>query len=372
MSRPTVALDSRMMQHSGIGTYLRHLAQGLAKTPDSTRAVAMRYYGHPQTLEKFLPQVSSEAFGHFEAPIYSLREHWEFALLPKQWDIWHCPHYNVPFIKKGKLVVTVHDLIHLVFQGQFFSAVQGWYARRSFDLVRKHANAIIAVSQHTKKDLMELVGIPSERITVIHEGVGEEFQAVQDHAVLANLRTKYQLPKKFLLYVGNIKPHKNVGQLVHVFRDLKQKKKIEEDLVLVGKPDRRFLEHDKDLCAAAKNSTVHFLSEVPMEDLPGLYTLATAFILPSLYEGFGLPVLEAMACGVPTIVSNRASLPEIAGDAAKIFNPDDDATLSEAILDVTQDAKTHQTLTQASLSRAKQFSWDRMVQETLNLYISPQ
>ncbi len=357
-----------MIEHSGIGTYVRHLAQGLAADYDHRQDLYFRYYGNASLLQKILPNISDESLRCFEAPIYSVKEHLSFACLKKEWDLWHCPHYNVPFVKKGKLVVTVHDLIHLVFQGRFFNSLQGWYARQSLNLVRKHADAIIAVSHHTKKDLVELAGIPESRITVIHEGVGNEFQPVEDQHVLANLKKKYNLPQKFLLYVGNIKPHKNVGQLARVFFRLKQGKKIEEDLVLVGQPDKKWVDQDADLCVAVNSAAVYFLSKVPLEDLPGLYSKATAFVLPSLYEGFGLVVLEAMACGTPVIVSNRASLPEIAGNAAKIFDPQSDDALAEAIELVCGETNYRKAMSLKGIQRAKQFAWDTMVEKTVSLY----
>ncbi len=363
-----IGLDARMIEHSGIGTYVRHLAQGLADGHDSRQDLVLRYYGNPSNLNKFLPNVSAQSLRRFDAPIYSVKEHWSFACLKKEWDIWHCPHYNVPFVKKGMLVVTVHDLIHLVFQGKYFNALQGWYARQSLNLVRKNADAIIAVSHHTKKDLVELAGIPESRITVIHEGVGKEFQPIEDQRALASLKIKFNLPKKFLLYVGNIKPHKNVGQLSRVFLRLKQKSKIEEDLVLVGQPDKKWINQDKDLRAAAKDNAVHFLSKVPLQDLPGLYSMATAVVLPSLYEGFGLVVLEAMACGTPVIVSNRASLPEIAGDAAKVFDPQSDGALDEAIELVSGDINCRKIMTINGIQRANQFSWNKMVDATVSIY----
>lgn len=360
-----VGIDARMMEHSGIGTYLRHLAQGLENGAGGKLRYA--YYGDPAMISRHLPGVPDDALRRFDAPIYSVREHWEYALLRRRWDLWHCPHYAVPFIKKGKLVSTVHDLIHLVFQGRFFNAVQGLYARQCLTWVRGHADAVIAVSQSTKKDLVEMAGIAPEKITVIYEGVSPEFRPL-DEAKLQVLKQKYRLDEDFILYVGNIKPHKNVGQLARVFRGLKAQKKIGGNLVLVGRPDPEHLSKDQDLRAAASDPSVRFVKDVPWEDLPGLYNLARAVILPSLYEGFGLVVLEAMACGTPVAVSNRASLPEIAGDAAEIFDPESDAELGRALERITQDVARREAFAALGRKRAEQFRWDRMARETVHVY----
>ncbi len=364
----TIAVDSRMLRHSGIGTYLSHLVAGLAKQSAGAQDIQYRFYGAPELLSQVLPDVSRDALVRFQSPIYSLREHWDFWRLPKRWDLWHCPHYNVPSVKKGKLVVTVHDLIHLVFQGKFFNAAQGWYARQSFAWVRAHADAVIAVSHHTKKDLVVRPGIPAEKITVIHEGVSDVFRHAENPATLEALRKKYGLAGKFVLYVGNLKPHKNVGQLARVFRDLRERGKIQETLVLVGRADPELIVRDRDLAAAATDPAVCFLPQVAEEDLPALYQAAGAVVLPSLYEGFGLVVLEAMACGTPVIISDRGSLPEIAGDAAEIFDPRADAHLADAIQKVTQDPRHRSDLSARGLARSRQFSWDRMVDETVGLY----
>ncbi len=368
-----VAVDARMLEHSGIGTYLQNLVQGLVQNGAASTDLLFRFYGSQPLLSKHLPNLSPASFGSFDCPIYSLKEHWDYAFLKKQWDLWHCPHYNVPFVKKGKLVVTVHDLTHIALGDKFFNPLQRMYARTSFAWVRKHADAVIAVSHHTKKDLVEMVGIDPQKIHVIYEGVSPVFKPWEeagsvDSAARDALQKKYGLNGDFVLYVGNIKPHKNVGQLVRVFRDLRSRRRIKQSLVIVGRQDNRYIDQDKDIQAAQSDPNIRFLSEIPYEELPGLYNLARTLVLPSLYEGFGLVVLEAMACGTPVIVSNRTSLPEIAGNAAEVFDPEEDTNLAHAIEKVLLDRNRSQELTVLGQNRAKQFSWAKMTQETSGVY----
>ena len=365
--KPVIAVDTRMLRHSGIGTYLRHLIQGLARRACGNSSEQYRFYGRPEMLAKVISDVAPSSFIRFVSPIYSLREHWDFALLPNRWDVWHSPHYNVPCLKKGKLVVTVHDLTHVALGKKFFNPVQRLYAKTSFSWVRKHADAVIAVSQHTKKDLVEWVGVDPKKIAVIYEAASEHFRPSED-SVLQATRKKYDLQGPFLLYVGNIKPHKNVARLLKVFRSLRSQKKIQELLVLVGRVDEKYAAQEKDIQAARQDPAVRFLSEVSLEDLPGLYGLARAMILPSLYEGFGLVVLEAMACGTPVILSNRTSLPEIAGNAAEIFDPEDETAMAHAIEKVLGQETLRNNLRNLGIERTKQFSWSKMVEETVKLY----
>ncbi len=362
-----VALDMRMARHSGIGTYVRHLAAGLQAS--SSGPLDYRFYGPRHLISAVLPRISDRQSCSWEAPIYGLAEQLRYGLLPRRWDLWHSPHYNAPLIKKGKLVVTVHDLIHLVFAGKYFNRVQEIYARTLLATVRRNAEAVIAVSHHTKKDLIERAGFDAKKITVIHEAADASF-CPQSEAAQAALRQKCNLQGPYVLYVGNLKPHKNVGQLVRVFRSLKEQKKIEGQLVLAGKPDPELLRRDPDLRTAGNDANIRFLMEIPSQDLPLLYTAASAFVLPSLYEGFGLTVLEAMACGTPVLLSNKSCLPEIAGDAAAYFDTDQDASLADALQNILQGQHNRKHLREAGLKRASTFSWEAMASSTAKIYKS--
>ncbi len=362
-----VALDMRMAWHSGIGTYVRHLAAGLQAS--SGGSLDYRFYGPRHLISAVLPGVSDRQSCSWEAPIYGLSEQLRYGLLPRRWDLWHSPHYNAPLIKKGKLVVTVHDLIHLVFAGKYFNRAQEIYARTLLAAVRRNADAVIAVSHHTKKDLIERAGFDAKKITVIHEAADASF-CPQSEAAQAALRQKCNLQGPYVLYVGNLKPHKNVSQLVRVFRKLKREKKIEGLLCLAGKMDRELMKADPDLFAAITHDTdtIRYVSPLPTKDLPALYTAASAFVLPSLYEGFGLTVLEAMACGTPVLLSNKSCLPEIAGDAAAYFDTDQDASLADALQNILQDEHNRKHLREAGLKRAKTFSWETMASGTADIY----
>lgn len=362
--RLRVGIDARMIQHSGIGTYLGNLIQNFP----SLNAAGFKFalFGPPE----LLPAVNGfYQIEDFKDPIYSVSEQISFFSKTASTDLWHAPHYNVPLWCRSRLVVTIHDVIPLIFQGVFFSKTQKFYLETMLRHVKRHASRIIAVSQNTKNDLIRLFQIPDHRIRVIHEGAGEIFHPIESEEEKETVRRRYGLPREgFILYVGLLKPHKNLKILLQAVRQLQERGKIREKLVLAGSrskncpPDARYLE------TIQTDERVICLNKMEASELPILYSLATVFVLPSLYEGFGLPVLEAFACGTPVIVSNRASLPEVAADAALSFNPESVDELCEAILKLIEDPQLRQEMREKGFRRVQCFSWKKAARETLEVY----
>lgn len=270
-------------------------------------------------------------------------------------DLFHASNWAIPKIKT-KLVTTIHDLTFLKYPQEHLP----YYIKahtRHLKRAEKYADRIIAVSQSTKKDLINQ-GIPEAKITVIYSAPAQIFKPLKSKSKLKSIKAKYGLKGPYLLSVGTQEPRKNLPRLIKAYQKLETKRM---PLAIAGK----FGWGDR----TQPIKGVKLLNFVPDEDLVGLYSAAKAFIYPSLYEGFGFPVLEALACGCPVITSNTSSLPELGGQAALYVNPKKTTDITQAIkiLLGLNSAKRHQ-LVNKGLQQAQQFSWSKTAQQTLKLY----
>jgi glycosyltransferase involved in cell wall biosynthesis len=226
---------------------------------------------------------------------------------------------------------------------------------------------IIAVSENTKKDILNFFPFLEEKkIRVIYEAADDHFTVIQDEKILAGCRQQYHLPPEFILCVGTLEPRKNLVTLLNAFSNVSQKKDI--PLVITGKKGWKYKEIFKTFSNLRLEKKVFFTGYVYQEDLPALYNLATVFVYPSIYEGFGLPPLEAMQCGCPVITSNVSSLPEIVGDAAIKVNPFSVKALEEAIYKLVSNPELRKDYIHTGLKQAEKFSWDKCAQETFQVY----
>lgn len=296
--------------------------------------------------------------------------------LPKNIDLAHYPYFEpffltLPLRKKIPTVVTVHDLIPLVFPHHFPPGLKGKIKWQIQKWSLRRVGAIIVDSQCSQRDVAKVTGVPAEKIFVIYLAAGEEFQPLQDGKDLKKIRNKYQLPEKFVLYVGDATWNKNVPGLV------KAVQKINVPLVLVGKPwvDSHFDRANpwnKDLVEVEKltqgDKRIYKLGFVPQNDLVVLYNLATLYAQPSFYEGFGLPVLEAMSCGCPVVTSKTGSLPEVAGEAALYVDPQDIDDLASGIGEIFFNSQVREKFRQKGLLQAKKFSWKKTTYQTVKVY----
>ncbi len=359
-------LDARMVRHSGIGTYVRGLLG--------------EYREHPFFYQNALglalpPSLSSEVNGTgqvypFRSSIYSLQEQIEYPFRLRHCRLWHAPHYNVPLLKGNtRLVVTIHDLIHWIFRKEFYSPLQAAYANLLIQKALSSADRIIAVSQKTKDDLVKHLRAPESKITVIYEGVSPVFFTPSEPQERRRICDKYSLPEKFFLYVGLIKPHKNIKRLLSVFQKLREAKKIDSHLVLVGKKDRRYSSGFEDLAQLKTGEGIHYLENVESQkELSALYASAVALVHPSLYEGFGLTILEAMASRTPVIVSNAGSLPEVAGEAGYFIDPASEDSLASALQKIEKGETLRNELVKKGLEQARKFSWQKAADQTIEVY----
>jgi Glycosyltransferase len=244
------------------------------------------------------------------------------------------------------------------------------FLKYSIDGMKK-ADKIITISQHTKKDLLEHLMIPPEQIEPVYLGVDPHFRVIHQNQ-LTETREKYHLPERFILYVGSEQPRKNFQSVIRAFQSLKNTYNLEGiKLVKVGRPqigedDRKAIFDLIGELGLAKD--VFFMDYVPEEDLPSMYNLADLFVYPSLYEGFGLPPLEAMACGTPVVTSNTSSLPEVVGDAGIMVDPLDVDALADSMHQVLTDDVLHEKLRNMGIARAREFSWEKTAQKTWQIY----
>lgn len=355
----TLTIDARMLKNAGVGTYIRSLVPRLiALRPD------WRFYlmGRKEEMVS-LAWSAGSTVGMVECapPIYSIQEQIKLPrAIPNDTDLFWSPHYNIPLFYKGKLLVTVHDVFHLDMPEFTGGLHKRLYARTLFSALRRKADAVLCVSQFTRERLLAQTGAGKADPVAVYNGVDESWSNFD--------KGERPHPKPYLLYVGSVKPHKNLVGLVRAFETLLER--IPHDLMIVGKKDG-FITGDKRVLDAAKRlgDRVQFTGEFDYEDplFRRYYAHADALVLPSFYESFGLPALEAMACGCPAIVSRAAALPEIYGDAAAYFDPRDPRDMAERILSVVTDEKAREDLKSKGLKRAKLYSWEKCAEGTLRV-----
>lgn len=304
-----------------------------------------------------------------------VRVGWENLVLPirllvDRIDLLHCVNYSLPFMISShvKKVITVHDLIWLRFP-DYFPKDTVYAAKKRFQHACNLADAIISVSENTKKDVLEAFHCEEEKVTVIYLGVDNErfSRAKKESALVQRVQEKYKLPERFILWVGGYRRHKNVEFLCKAFAVAKKQGGLPHKLVLCG-PGLSAERAIKTILEKHK-SDIMVIGPVGDDELPVLYSMADVFVFPSLYEGFGLPVLEATASGVPVITSNISSLPEVAGDAAILVNPLDVDEIAHALIKVCTDDELRETLVVKGLERARRFSWENTARKTLELFM---
>jgi glycosyltransferase involved in cell wall biosynthesis len=285
-------------------------------------------------------------------------------------DIFHgFDHIGVPlFAKVGRYVATVHDMIPLLWP-QWVTRKHRLVVTAAYYRLRHQADMVITPSEATKADIMRHLQIDPQRIAVIPWGCDERFQPGGDPEHFAAMQQRYRLPAQYLLFVGTLEPRKNLTTLLHAYAMLRAEWPGEDlKLVVAGRTGWLYTDIFDTVKTLALDEEVIFTGFVDDEDLPDLYRGAQLFVFPSLYEGFGLPILEAMASGVPVITSATASMPEVAGDAAILIDPHDSEAIAEGMAQVLAEDRLRQAMIQKGLARARRFTWDTVAQNTLEVY----
>ncbi|MBI5300725.1 MAG: glycosyltransferase family 4 protein [Chloroflexi bacterium] len=281
-------------------------------------------------------------------------------------DVFHATEHLLPRFKNIKTVFTLHDLIFQFFP-EYHLPLNRWFLTNAMPHFLRRADAIIAVSECTKRDAIRFYNLPPEKITVIHEAADPALRPVDDPALIANVCARYADNQPFLLFVSTIEPRKNIRAIVDALRVLREHG-ITHRLLIVGRKGWLYQPTFDHVSQTGMENAVLFLDFVPDADLRALYAACDTFVFPSLYEGFGLPPLEAMACGAPVIASNTSSLPEVLGDAALFVNPREVGEIANAIERVICDPALRDELRAKGFAQAARFSWERAARETLAVY----
>ena len=364
-----IAIDARKLRDYGIGTYVRNLLRQLGRQDQTHDYVVLCREQDWDLVEecgsRFRPVVES-------AGAYSVSE--QFALpidLRREGvDLFHAPHYVLPPLTPCRSVVTIHDCIHLRFPQYLPNRIGYAYARAQMWLATHKAARVMTVSEASKRDILRYFRVPESRIDVIYNAIDERFWQEPDVEEIERVRERYRLTAPFVLYAGNIKPHKNLERLIEAFNLLRHERADLKDveLLIIGDEISKYATLRRAVHRYKLHKHVRFFGFVPDQTLAALYRLARAFVFPSLYEGFGLPPLEAMASGTPVITSNVSSLPEVVGDAALMIDPYEPAAIADAMQRVLTDPALHADLRVRGLARAREFSWERSIRRVREIY----
>ena len=362
-----VAIDARKLHDFGIGTYIRNLLRHLARIDRENEYVLLC-----QESDMGVAATLGENFRAVLEPAdnYSIAEqiHVPWVLMREKPDVYHAPHYVLPVAVRSRSVVTIHDCIHLMFPQYLPNRAAYAYARGAMWSAARRSDRILTVSEASKRDILHFFNVPPDKISVVYNAIDERIWEEPPPEDIARVRERFQLDQRFVLYAGTIKPHKNLVRLIEAFAQLRKGEFEELKLLIIGDEISKLPALRRAVHSYKLHKHVRFLGFLPDETLAALYRLASLFVFPSLYEGFGLPPLEAMASGTPVVTSNVSSLPEVAGDAAVLVDPYDVSSIVEGMRRVLSDSALANELRRKGLIRARDFSWARSVARTHEIY----
>lgn len=351
---PKICVDARLIEAPGIGTYLKNLFFHFRHTSFEWYALVHSNISTEISSWDFMQPI------FFSSPIYSAREQVEFSIKIPRVDLFWSPHYNVPLlpIRARKRLVTIHDAFHLAHKKRLSIAKRA-YAQRMLRAALKGSARTITPSHFSKNEIYRHTGMENCPVHVIPHGVDtERFSPHGDAAKIKHILKKYAIERPFLLYVGSLKAHKNVKGLVDAFCLLENKL---FDLVIIGKGG------PEEMAALQRSESVHYLGYVPEEELPYFYRAAHLFIFLSLYEGFGLPPLEAMSSGCPTLVSTAGALPEVCGDGVFYIDPKTAYHVAKQLDALLKEKEKLREIARRGLERSSHFCWKESASRHLAL-----
>ena len=368
-----IGIDSRLpyYQGGGISKYIRLLIKSLA-TLDKHEEYTI-FHSRKET-ESYVPK-SSNNFrrANLVTPCHHRFERWTLGieLLPHLLNVLHSPDFIPPKFGADRHIITVHDL-NFIYYPDFLAPESRRYYNNQIKWSLEKADHIIVDSYHTRDDLISNLAVDPEKITAIHLAADPIFSASTSSDQIEATLKRYELPRGFLLFVGTLSPRKNVKTLLKSYAQLTNESALDLPLILIGSKGWLYKETFNLIEELGIQKLVRFIDTATDLELVHFYSSASMLALPSYYEGFGFPVLEAMQCGCPVLASDRSSLPEIAGDSALLIEPDDVEGWSQAILSILSDSKLRKDLIKAGYERSKQFSWERTAEQTLDVYLARQ
>lgn len=351
--RVAIDMQTTLGQPTGIGFYVSNLVHSIERIDRKNEYI------------KLLPQ-KQEDFRSVE------RFLWDQITVPgrarqAKADLLHQPGFSAPVMFGKPVVVTIHDLIAIRF-GKDIPTGSRLYFGKWMPFSYRYADHIIAVSEHTKRDIMELLGVPNEKITVIYEAMDEAFQPIRDKRAIERVKQKYNTGDHFILHVGTINPRKNLEFLVKVFAQVQKKVRTGWKLVITGKKGWYYEGLFKAVKDLGLESSVVFTGYIPEADKAPLYNAASIAVTPSIYEGAGLPPVEAMACGTPVVSSNTSSLPEMVGDGGMLLPPTDTDGWVKSLVHLMRDPALRRDWGARGRKYVKRFTWERTARETIKVY----
>jgi glycosyltransferase involved in cell wall biosynthesis len=366
-----VDVSAAVNQRAGLARYALDLTRALVTQYGEEQAFGLFYNGSQRAVQ--LPGLEGIPARSVRAGYKPWRlAVWAGQLLGVGFDrllpdatLFHATEHLLLPLRHTPTVLTVHDLVYRLFPA-YHKRLNYWFLNAAMPLFVRRASALITVSESSKRDLIRLYGVPADKITVVYEAASGVFQPAPAEQIAA-ARARYGLPERYLIALGTIEPRKNLLRLVEALRMLRQKDP-ELALVVVGRTGWLYEEFFQKLEEMGDRKAVLLPGYVPDADIPAVMSGATALVLASLYEGFGLPILEAMACATPVVCSNVSSMPELGGDAARYFDPQDANQMADVIAGVVRDGDLRAEMRRRGLEQAARFSWQRAARETLDVY----
>lgn len=366
MQAVRIGIDARMLAYrrGGIAGYVAHLLPALAAIDPGNEYRILRHRRDGTPIEPG-PNFRRATLW---TPCHHRLERWVLGLETARLglDLLHSPDFIPPAFGARHFVITIHDL-NFLYYPEFLTAESRRYYIDQIEGAVARADHILADSEATRQDIVRLLDVPPEKVTTVHLAADAAYRPLPPSEVAPALE-RYRLSPGYILFVGTLEPRKNLPGLLTGYRLLLDQDVTEAPLILVGGRGWLYEEVFQQVEALALEDQVEFLHGVPDGDLPPLYNGASVLVTPSFYEGFGLPALEAMACGIPVVVSNRGSLPEVVGPAGVLVDPEAPEAIAAGLAEVLDDPERQRQLAQAGIAQAATFSWERTARETLAVY----
>ena len=369
-----IVIDARLIlnQTTGIGNYLTNLINALLKIDLENHYTLLLNEKLDSNHPVDLLEQKNLTKRRIKTSAVSLKQH--IAIPLQLWkenaNIYHYPHFDLPLLQRCNSVITIHDLKYIIAPSFFpeFSISKKLYMSLSIRSSVKRARKVIVVSESTKEDLMRLFGVPAPKISVVPLAVGKRFAVSLNKEEIKIKLKKKGIHGKYFLFVGERRPHKNIVRLIEAFKIFKDRNSEKYQLVIVGKRYSNYTVPEQKIKELDLESNVIMVGYVPDEELPLYYQGAEMLVFPSMYEGFGIPILEAMACGIPVITSNISSMPEVAGNAAVLVNPYETNEIAAAMQRICSNRDLRKDLIAKGSKNVKRFSWEKTAEKTLSVY----